>query len=93
MSKRDDLVKNEDTGMGLLGALGTLFAIAGGVALSSSSGKNAEIAELENQNDRLRARNDQLKSELLGSWLNSDEIESNNRKIAANNNRIRQLKG
>lgn len=95
MSKYDDLYKTESDGQ--KAAIAILTTIIGGIITaivnsSKSSQNNSKISGLESENDRLRARNDDLKSGFLGSWLNSDEIADNNRSIADNNDRINKLR-
>lgn len=95
MSKYDDLYKTEGDGLKALIGIGTaIIGLMGMIANHSSKNakNNSKISGLESENDRLRARNDDLKSGILGSWLNADEIADNNRSIADNNDRINNLR-
>lgn len=89
MARHND--KDLDTSAGIVKGL---FALAGAAAIGSavsSSNKEKRRKEIDDEIRSLERKNSSLKSGLLGSVLNSSEIEANNRKIAKLENEKRNL--
>ena len=97
-NKRDDLMQDENIGMGIFGTLGVL--IIGIVRAVIVSSKNAHAAQANKEERKkqiqaeikdLETRRNQYENELFGKLVYSDEINAINRKISRLTNELRAL--